>query len=639
MFSGLRVRHQHFARFGECQTRNCTVWFPTKQSMIRALRDPFIQRTYPALWIDYRTIFILHKTSLTPAPAPPSPAITCPGLASLLEQCRKTGERLGLRPRHGHIPSAKLVRTGYKHAYLPGGEKHEEPEQLGGEEKCFLASKLLLRAVTPSEAGQITRAMLEGDVSQLRGPTLRELKMARVEDFLRGSLGIDSGAEELGGEVELNKSQADITEEKSVSNEDKEAAFKEDFVAKAEYEVENEEDLGREEEASPENMGQKIERFDSGLGMQEREDEIDSSKTEVHPSIQKRKAKQALLAKYMLSEVLELKGKISICEAKEVHEDKKIEEESKIEEEIKIEEECKIEEKSKMEEESKTEEESQIEEESKIEEENKIEEESNRNEEAEVPEDGQEMEDQVVASEESQTVTPTEVRDEVVEVAATKEDLEVSKVVLEVSKVIKSSLDKEGEIKLLEVVEQSNDTLSKLPPLPAPALTLLVTPCPSSPLDQLQEEVTEDFAWFDCPGLLVSQVEGRLEVAVADTELGLAAMAGLKHKYSIEVKPEVSRGVLTADLHALSQVSLCPDPASGLFTLTFRDRLAKRYKATMEHFSQYCGQGEHLLLGRGAARQEVLVSFPTREAAVRALRDTEGGQEFPELQVTQACRS
>ena len=134
-------------------------------------------------------------------------------------------------------------------------------------------------------------------------------------------------------------------------------------------------------------------------------------------------------------------------------------------------------------------------------------------------------------------------------------------------------------------------------------------------------------------------MDGRLEVAVADTELGLAAMAGLKHKYSIEVKPEVSRGVLTADLHALSQVSLCPDPASGLFTLTFRDRLAKRYKATMEHFSQYCGQGEHLLLGRGAARQEVLVSFPTREAAVRALRDTEGGQEFPELQVTEACRS
>ena len=59
----------------------------------------------------------------------------------------------------------------------------------------------------------------------------------------------------------------------------------------------------------------------------------------------------------------------------------------------------------------------------------------------------------------------------------------------------------------------------------------------------------------------------------------------------------------------------------------------------MEHFSQYCGQGEHLLLGRGAARQEVLVSFTTREAAGRALRDTEGGQEFPELQVTEACRS
>jgi hypothetical protein len=45
----------------------------------------------------------------------------------------------------------------------------------------------------------VTRVVLEGDVAELAGPTLKDLKMTRVEDFLRGSLGIGDrawGAEE-----------------------------------------------------------------------------------------------------------------------------------------------------------------------------------------------------------------------------------------------------------------------------------------------------------------------------------------------------------------------------------------------------------------------------------------------------------
>ena len=61
LFSALPVNPGHFNRFGKCLARNCAVWFPTKHAMVRALRDPFIQRTYPALWIDCRNIFILHK--------------------------------------------------------------------------------------------------------------------------------------------------------------------------------------------------------------------------------------------------------------------------------------------------------------------------------------------------------------------------------------------------------------------------------------------------------------------------------------------------------------------------------------------------------------------------------------------------
>jgi hypothetical protein len=46
---------------------------------------------------------------------------------------------------------------------------------------------------------RVTRVVLEGDVAELAGPTLKDLKMTRVEDFLRGSLGIGDrawGAEE-----------------------------------------------------------------------------------------------------------------------------------------------------------------------------------------------------------------------------------------------------------------------------------------------------------------------------------------------------------------------------------------------------------------------------------------------------------
>ena len=43
----------------------------------------------------------------------------------------------------------------------------------------------------------------------------------------------------------------------------------------------------------------------------------------------------------------------------------------------------------------------------------------------------------------------------------------------------------------------------------------------------------EDFSWFDCPGLKVTEVEDGLQVDVEDRQLGIAAMEGLKHKYVI----------------------------------------------------------------------------------------------------------
>ena len=70
------------------------------------------------------------------------------------------------------------------------------------------------------------------------------------------------------------------------------------------------------------------------------------------------------------------------------------------------------------------------------------------------------------------------------------------------------------------------------------ALVLVVTPAADASLSTLLEQVREDMEWFDVPGVEVAEVEGELEVAVGDRELGMAAMAGLRHKYNI--KPKVS---------------------------------------------------------------------------------------------------
>ena len=187
MFSALRVNPVHFSKFTKCQPKICSVWFPTKHSLVRALRDPFIQRTYPALWIDYRNIYILHKreerslVALKPLPLPLNRSlsynITCPQLAQLLDQCRRTAERLGLQPLHGHIPSNRLAKTGYQRSHLP---KDNAVSTIGSEkqDRRFLAKKLLVvRAVTVEQAAETIRLMLQHKADNLTGPTLRELKV------------------------------------------------------------------------------------------------------------------------------------------------------------------------------------------------------------------------------------------------------------------------------------------------------------------------------------------------------------------------------------------------------------------------------------------------------------------------------
>ena len=80
------------------------------------------------------------------------------------------------------------------------------------------------------------------------------------------------------------------------------------------------------------------------------------------------------------------------------------------------------------------------------------------------------------------------------------------------------------------------------------------------------------------------------------------------------------------------------DPSTGLYTLTFTDSKLMRYTATRQHFLQFCKEGEQPVLSRGLGKQEVLVSFASKEAAVKAVEATLQNDNFPGLAVIPACR-
>merc|ERR1712059_228501 len=141
---------------------------------------------------------------------------------------------------------------------------------------------------------------------------------------------------------------------------------------------------------------------------------------------------------------------------------------------------------------------------------------------------------------------------------------------------------------------------------------------------KLMDDVEYDFSWFDreVSVSLVGDGEGSpvvLEVKMKDEKLVKAAMVGLKTKYSaIAVK---------------KQVDMCGDEA-GLFTLCFTDTQRKGYLATMEMFSQYGNPG----ISRGKARDQVFVSFLTKEEALAALLANLNNEELSLPQPAPACR-
>ena len=86
------------------------------------------------------------------------------------------------------------------------------------------------------------------------------------------------------------------------------------------------------------------------------------------------------------------------------------------------------------------------------------------------------------------------------------------------------------------------------------------------------------------------------------------------------------------------QVPIVADPSTGLYTLTFTDSKLMRYTATRQHFLQFCKEGEQPVPSRGTGKQEVLVSFASKEVALKAVKSTMEVENFPGLAVASACR-
>merc|ERR1719186_1633018 len=277
LFSVRKVKPEHFSRFGDCQVRNCGIWFADKLSLFNVLRDPFISKTYPALFIDCRNIYILssNKSLLTvqtddhekpvassalkstcyqgvltrsatarlstgdadthlykqeddpihithppntklvstdpavvTAVTSPSQPVPCPLLATLLPvdpSLPKPGLKLTkdaiIQGKFGHIPSARLVRTGYKQSKMPGKIRSVAAAEL------FLEDKNCYRSKDIKEAANLIINILQG--RQVEGDTLRELKMRRVEHFLKDKLGVECRLTKEGKEKQAVKMAVD----------------------------------------------------------------------------------------------------------------------------------------------------------------------------------------------------------------------------------------------------------------------------------------------------------------------------------------------------------------------------------------------------------------------------------------------
>jgi len=178
-----------------------------------------------------------------------------------------------------------------------------------------------------------------------------------------------------------------------------------------------------------------------------------------------------------------------------------------------------------------------------------------------------------------------------------------------------------------------NETCVKQPPILTPDVLGLFTLMLSVPSDQdldFLEELEEHISWFDTPVSMVrigiEQGKTVIEVKMKDQDMAVAVLNGIKQTYP----------GLEGDTTG-SQADIIPNKNTGLYTLCFTDTMKKRYKATMEKFQMYSKQRP--IISKGLGKEQVLVGYVEKNAAIEALRDNICSAEFPKLHVAPVSRS
>jgi len=233
IFCGKRIKPGEMKLFGKCKPFQSSIWYMDKMDVIRVLRDPAIAKVNDALYFDCRNIYILKSIRTTPTENPHPPRFISPryltrsrpsfggsfgpprmfrprpvsppwirhsnfyhrfGTGSLISKFFPRTFNAGIRRfdgsnilfgKFGVVPSQKLVRKGYKMFEVPEKDSKKDDAEL------FLEDKEQYRNKNITAAADEVRKMLAGsNLGEMSG-SLKDMKMRRVELFLREKLGVE----------------------------------------------------------------------------------------------------------------------------------------------------------------------------------------------------------------------------------------------------------------------------------------------------------------------------------------------------------------------------------------------------------------------------------------------------------------
>ena len=150
---------------------------------------------------------------------------------------------------------------------------------------------------------------------------------------------------------------------------------------------------------------------------------------------------------------------------------------------------------------------------------------------------------------------------------------------------------------------------------------------PADPDPALLAELEEDISWFESPVSIMfdEKKDCVIEVKMREKGMALAVLHGLKQKYPC-LEGETGQ----------SHSDIAPDEKTGLYTLCFTDSRMKKYRATVDKFKVY--SKHQPIISKGHGKDQVLVGFVDKNAAVEALRDNIDSIEFPMLHIASASR-